>query len=383
MSIESAGIFLRLFFSLSQQEIIALTVHIFNPQTDFALACDRRYYTPPKRVETIIREFCLTPRFFASPGDSLLIPDGIGLEDINDEPAKEFLKKKNINLLPYSCLKEISCEVGRVNPWGWNRALRRFLIESEIEERLIPSEESINDIRRLSHRRTSILFQKELKRLNSEFQFAEAEELKTVKEVEEFIEHDGEVFLKEPWSSSGRGVVTNRELNHKLIMEWAWGSIRRQESVIAEKAWRKKADFATEWYYEGGEAYFLGFSFFRTLSDGRFRGNMIDDQEKILNKILEAAPGFTSQLLGYQKSSLESVFKFDYTGPLGIDMLSDKEGNINPCVEINVRWTMGHVAIAENRFRKENINEVSDYRVNNLKRKNFYGIYPLDFKTMF
>ena len=34
-----------------------------------------------------------------------------------------------------------------------------------------------------------------------------------------------------------------------------------------------------------------------------------------------------------------------YDGPLGIDMLVTSERNIHPCVEINLRDTMGRVAI--------------------------------------
>ena len=34
-----------------------------------------------------------------------------------------------------------------------------------------------------------------------------------------------------------------------------------------------------------------------------------------------------------------------YVGPFGIDMMVTKEG-LHPCVEINLRRTMGHVALA-------------------------------------
>jgi hypothetical protein len=45
------------------------------------------------------------------------------------------------------------------------------------------------------------------------------------------------------------------------------------------------------------------------------------------------------------------VFKGKYQGPFGIDMMvvstADKDGFLlHPCVEINLRRTMGHVALA-------------------------------------
>jgi hypothetical protein len=35
-----------------------------------------------------------------------------------------------------------------------------------------------------------------------------------------------------------------------------------------------------------------------------------------------------------------------YSGPFGIDMMIIKDGFLHPCVEINLRRTMGHVALS-------------------------------------
>ena len=48
--------------------------------------------------------------------------------------------------------------------------------------------------------------------------------------------------------------------------------------------------------------------------------------------------------------ALHEVIGHQYTGPFGVDMmiLAKSDGNgflIHPCVEINLRHTMGHVAI--------------------------------------
>ena len=48
---------------------------------------------------------------------------------------------------------------------------------------------------------------------------------------------------------------------------------------------------------------------------------------------------------------LEGVLKGSYTGPFGVDMMvvarEDQQGFwLHPCVEINLRRTMGHVALS-------------------------------------
>ena len=50
------------------------------------------------------------------------------------------------------------------------------------------------------------------------------------------------------------------------------------------------------------------------------------------------------------EKELSCLFSGYYTGPLGVDMMvvraADGSSLLHPCVEINVRMTMGHVALA-------------------------------------
>ena len=43
---------------------------------------------------------------------------------------------------------------------------------------------------------------------------------------------------------------------------------------------------------------------------------------------------------------MSSALKDVYTGPFGVDMMILNNGYIHPCVELNLRQTMGHVALA-------------------------------------
>ena len=46
------------------------------------------------------------------------------------------------------------------------------------------------------------------------------------------------------------------------------------------------------------------------------------------------------------KNIMSSALKDVYTGPFGVDMMILNNGYIHPCVELNLRQTMGHVALA-------------------------------------
>jgi hypothetical protein len=51
-------------------------------------------------------------------------------------------------------------------------------------------------------------------------------------------------------------------------------------------------------------------------------------------------------LLDNVKQNIVSRIRPDgYVGPFGVDMMVTKEG-LHPCVEVNLRRTMGHVALA-------------------------------------
>ena len=46
-------------------------------------------------------------------------------------------------------------------------------------------------------------------------------------------------------------------------------------------------------------------------------------------------------MIELQRDAIAEVVAPGYSGPLGIDMLATGDGRINPCVEMNLRMTMG------------------------------------------
>ena len=175
----------------------------------------------------------------------------------------------------------------------------------------------------------------------------------TYEEALLFIDRNKDVHIKSPWSCSGRGVkhicaetVTENEL------QWIANTIEKQHSVAAELTCRKVLDFAVLFVAQNnGRVKFHGLSVFQT-TNSSYSGNILaSDKEKkdMICKYISPAllHAVTMKIEQFMTEQIGGAYK----GPLGVDMMvceSAKEGEylLNPCVEINLRRTMGHVALA-------------------------------------
>lgn len=99
-----------------------------------------------------------------------------------------------------------------------------------------------------------------------------------------------------------------------------------------------------------GSVRYLGLSLFHT-ENGAYTGNVLASEEEKREMIKRY---ISEELLVAVRekicSSLGALYKGRYAGPFGVDMMVVRgEANVpfllNPCVEINLRRTMGHVAL--------------------------------------
>lgn len=315
-----------------------LTLHIFNPETDYALASGRTQYTPPKNVRMLRKTLHALPVIFAKRGDVILALD----DDVDREGMyRQLCRLRSVEVITLGQLKGLHPQ--NISPWGWNAALRNTLLRNGSDESLLPSEIGIKQIRTLSHRRNTIQFLEEF----ADYETGEMPcELKSMEELEEWLGRHRDGYLKSPWSSSGRGVLRIAGQSPEAIRRWAGGSIRTQGSVMAERPWDRTLDFASEWEMTAdGEAIFKGLSVFETNESGRYSHNISDSTAALLARIRHIAPTVDDKLFQAQSRALAKVLR-GYVGPVGIDMLADKDGRVNPCVEINLRHTMGMTAAA-------------------------------------
>lgn len=303
-----------------------------------ALGAGRGNYTPPAPVVALRGRLALIPALWANTGDAILIPDDF---DPDSALYHEEAEMKNIRFMRLGdiCGADLIAE-----PWGWNLSLRNALRRAGLRSPL-PSDEYLATLRNLAHRRISRLFIQSWNEQRPDDEVELPVECKSMAEFEEVWNRLGNLFIKAPYSSAGRGVMRTAGSAPETVRRWAAGCIRRQGSVMAEKEMPHAFDFASEWGCEKGEATFLGWSVFSTSPEGRYINNNSGSQ-RIFEALIEAHTSIpVIDIVSVQKQILDRLIATHYHGLLGIDMLATSSGTVNPCVEINLRRTMGHLSL--------------------------------------
>lgn len=320
-----------------------MTLHIFNPEHDLALAANLSNFTAPHAGRQLRADLGFIPALWAAEDDRVLVENVEDAERrfllLAHRPFHGFIEKEQIRKEP----------ITRVSVWGWDLAIRAFLRRQGVEERLMPNEEQMATIRELSSRRYAMML---LSQLREPGTVGEAVMVSTTAEVERQLDVYGHIVVKAPWSSSGRGVRFMAGTISSHDAGWVRNVIDRQGAVMVEPYYHKVRDFGMEFESDGeGRVTYLGLSLFQT-SGGAYTGNILAGEDEkqemisryipmdLLNTIQEKICAWTGAL-----------FEGKYQGPFGVDMMvvtrDDEEGFLlQPCVEINLRRTMGHVALS-------------------------------------
>lgn len=325
------------------------SLHIFNPETDYALASGLESYTPPSGVREIRMANALVPAAYANEGDVILLADE-PRSDISDLYCYDIAQAKRLRILTKNQARRIKDEIVHFTPcpWGWNPNIRKFFINTIGDMPGLPSSEIITDIRKLSHRRTAAMaLQLMSSEINPDIEIPV--EIDSSEEAMKYVRKGMPLYFKAPWSSSGRGVICTDGMSLPQIEKWIYGIVRRQGSVMMEKAYKRSLDFATEWICSKGEPIFTGFSIFNVLENGKYLGNVSASQDKLYNIISASTPDI-EKYISLQRETLKTLIASHYDGPVGIDMLVTASGAVNPCVEINLRHTMGMVQLHRAEF---------------------------------
>ena len=314
---------------------------VFNPEHDLALASNLANFTAPHAGRQLRTDLCYLPALWAGPDDYVLVE--------HVEQARRLYGRLRARVgggpghfVDKSQLSHII--INKVEPWGWDLALRSALIRYGVSADACASEAEIAAVRSCSHRRHAA---EVLRRLGWEKPF----EATTVEAVEQRLSVSPRLVVKAPWSSSGRGVRFIDGLQIDYHRGWIRNVIQQQGSVMVEPFYPKVKDFGMELEaLPDGHIHYLGLSLFDT-HNGAYTGNIIASEEDKLEMInryvsVDSLDSIREKVI----SALRDVIGHQYTGPFGVDMMivakSDGDGFlIHPCVEINLRRTMGHVAI--------------------------------------
>jgi hypothetical protein len=336
-------------------------IYLFNPTCEHAVANGQSSWQPNRLLQKMEEDLGTLPLFFARPNDVVLV---------KKVPPPEFLATlKKLNIAPprFLHLNEVaknpefvSRPKNRLVPWGWSPAAHRLLepLKPSCSEEFqrSPVANWKPEYREIYSKKFALQILKKLlpelpadkvlpPRLISEVCF-------TKSEIEKCINRWGKIMVKAPWSSSGRGL---QKVTKTPVVEKVWekllGIINDQGYAIVEPFLEKVLDLAFEFELKNEKVTYRGISRFLTDEKGRYQGNLLNGWLPEINpEIMAFSETLPEMIIKPLIKLIESSLLANYyEGIFGVDMLifRDKKGNlrVNPCLEINVKQTMGWLSL--------------------------------------
>lgn len=316
---------------------------VFNPEHDLALAANLSNFTAPHAGRQLRADIGFIPAIWAAANDFVLV------ENVEDA-ERRFLR---LTRRPFGrfIAKELLCKLqfSAVDVWGWDLAIRAYLLRWGVDAAVMPTVTQIDAIRQLSHRRYAMQLLERLQMPGTIGRSCETDQMEIIADRLQSGEH---LVVKAPWSSSGRGVRFMEGDMNIYDNGWVRHVIEKQGSVMVEPYYNKVKDFGMEFVSDGiGIVSYVGLSLFQT-SNGAYTGNILASEDE---KEYMISPYISVDLLKVIRQKICTLMgvllKDRYAGAFGIDMMvvrrDDGDGFLlHPCVEINLRRTMGHVAIS-------------------------------------
>lgn len=345
-------------------------LYLYNPTCEYAIANGNANWQPTSILQKMEVDLSALPLFFGRKDDYVLvsrIPSSefiASLQQIDIEIPNFILKTDAVNNRQFAGLPK-----NKLLPWGWSPAAHKFLAPFK-ESCSHEFQQSPVFYWKPEHREiTSRKFAAEiLKKLQTSVKadYILPVELSpkictTQNDFENAVELWGNVMIKAPWSSSGRGLqpITKTPV-HPKVWEKVMGIVKEQGYAIAEPLLNKVFDLAFQFEIKKGKVEFLGISNFCTNKKGQYESNYLNGLPLTLEKHLFEFVGFVTReirqpLINTIESSEMANF---YEGVFGVDTLiyADEKNRlkINPCLEINVRHTMGLLALRLEKFIHQN-----------------------------
>ncbi|MGQ8338495.1 hypothetical protein ACUNWD_18205 [Sunxiuqinia sp. A32] len=330
------------------------TIYYFNPTCEMAVANGSPYYQPPALLREFEETLSSILLCYSSDGDYLLKNRPICQELVDNFQqlgcAKTEIgnKKEIFDSLKNSNQKVTFC------PWGWSPSalneLKDFLPLCDTNIAKNPEH-----FKKYYERKNAVdVLAKIIKKEPSEFILQQAKLptiILTLKDVEDSLQKWGQIILKAPLSSSGRGleVIRKSNLNNSNI-QWINTFIKNQGYLIAEPLLNKVVDLSFQYQVQSNRQIdFLGTSFFETNANGQYQGHFLNSHPEVHSFLKKNRIGnYLEELAQKIKVELSDMQFTENEGFLGVDALIYKEDSqykIHPCVEINARNNMGILSL--------------------------------------
>ena len=337
-----------------------MTLHIFNPDHDLVLAAGNDHFTPPKAARDLYADLGFLPALWSNAGDLVLVADA--------EAAYERLRHikgrtKGVQLVDRNTLQRvlasgtITSNQMDIAPWGWDKNVKELLAGIGVSEDVLPSDRWLEDVRTISSRQwmSQNILPELVSRLNnlcpSKF-VGTSFVVQSTAQLHTLLQEHALVVVKAPWSSSGRGIRYIENKPDPSTEGWCANTIEKQGCITFEPYYNKIRDFGMEFNANAdGSIDYLGLSIFKT-SKRTYTGSLLATEGTKLEYLSQHIDVSIMKAVSETITTMLSALLLNkYVGPLGIDMMLVKQEGTNnlaihPCVEINLRRTMGHVALS-------------------------------------
>ncbi len=324
----------------------------FNPTCEMAIVNGRTSYMPPQNLRRFEEDLECISLWLAGTNDFILLRSKLS------DNYQEYLEDLHIKHPCFILSREDIGEqlISELHPWGWSPAVHK-----KLKEFLANMESGWLDHPMSSWKKSHSFLLSRLSGLkiideifNNSFEGYDKilipQKPVVLKSLEEIQDLNSLIsppsLLKTPWSASGRGLFKIRDEKEETeTNQWLIAKLRQQKFLLAEPFLNKILDISFHFIIDKDGYHFLGTTIFKTDNKGRFTGCYTHYPEimQLDTSLIETAILQARQLL---LNALENLkLKDVYYGPVGIDGLffihSDGEIYLHPCIEVNLRYTMG------------------------------------------
>ncbi|MGM9759117.1 MAG: hypothetical protein ACI30I_03260 [Parabacteroides sp.] len=328
-------------------------LHYFNPGHEMAILLGKENYTPTRNVQKMRKELAFLPVWYADPEDYVLVPNNYAPRFFSNLPKALRPFAKVVTPADLKQMKE-SLPPLEATPWGISPDSLAYFRQLQEETGITLSiPEWKEAYRQLTSRKTAAACLDEIRNRLPDMELPYPPKFCTrIEDVDKYLRLKNAPFvLKTPFSSSGRGLywLTERKLMAKDRV-WLRGALSKQGTVSIESGLDRFQDLAMEFYSDGeGHLRFEALSAFGTSSRGAYQGNALESQEAIRFGITKFVGEETfQQIQAVVQQVLQETYASIYKGYLGVDMMvyrdKQEQFHLHPCVEVNMRYTMGLLA---------------------------------------
>ncbi len=220
-----------------------MTLHVFNPEHDIALAYDNKYFTAPHAGRQLRNDLDYLPVLWAAEGDYVLVEN---VSSAQQHASRLQRYGKQVNFVDKKGVDRLLEQIDKVVPWGWDSSIKFQLGQMGIKPSVLPDNEVLANVRRLSNRQFSSAVLKELQEsFVHPILLGKSSYVDSIIELERILQSWGKAVIKAPWSSSGRGVRYVDTILDAALTNWSKNVIKTQGGIMIEPYYNKVKDFAS------------------------------------------------------------------------------------------------------------------------------------------